>query len=66
MSRSNSKRLDNSSRKSEERSKVGKQTSEMLGELIKLKSEYKLLKANYSKILEEKRAEAGREMQARK
>lgn len=69
MSRSNSKRLDNSCRHSEERPKKisesqsavtvsnNKQMSEMLGELINLKSEYKILKGNYSKIMNEKKEE---------
>ena len=59
MSRSNSKRLENSNRKSEDgkikkssEQLVGnKQMSDMLSELINLKSEYKVLKGNYTKIL---------------
>jgi hypothetical protein len=39
----------------------GKQLSEMYGELINLKSEYKILKGNYSKLFSEKNEAKARE-----
>jgi archaellum component FlaC len=59
--------VDDSARKSEGRERgkqsgclstgSNRQMSEMLGELINLKSEYKMLKANYAKVANEKKEE---------
>ncbi len=52
LSRSKSKRFDSSVKKAEDSSRLGgKQLNEMYRELINLKSEYKILKANYNRLM---------------
>ena len=48
-------RLQSSKKLEEVTSQGGKQLTEMYGELISLKSEYKILKNSYSKLLIDKK-----------